>query len=200
APAWEASASVAFELNLPIDHPTLLDLSVGTRVAIQGTVITAGAEVHRQLAEGAEIPEEVVEGSLLFHCRPHLVRKGKRFHALAIEPEVSAPYEPQVPDWLSGRHFRGFLGYGGFSDEVFQHFRRFTGCYLQTFAGAGASLARYVTGARELPFGSGLKGPDAMWALEVGNLPAVVTMDFQGSNLLQMISQGTARNLASIGE
>ena len=191
---------MAFELNLPLDHPTLLDLSVGTRVAIRGTMITAGAEVHRQLAAGAKIPEEVVEGTMLFHCRPHLVRKGKKFRALSVDPEISAAYEPQIPDWLAHRQIRAFLGYGGFSDDAFQHFRRFTGCYLQTFAGAGTGLARYVTEARELPFGDGLKGPDAMWALEVENFPAIVTMDLQGRSLHQLIWEGSGRRLTSIAD
>ena len=191
---------MAFELNLPIDHPTLLELSVGTRVSIRGTMITAGAEVHRQLAEGAQIPEEVTEGTMLYHCRPHLVRQGRHWRALSIEPEISAPYEPSIPDWLGARQIRGFLGYGGFSDDAFQHFRRFTGCYLQAFSGAGTSLAQYVQSARELPFGSGLKGPDAMWALDVYNFPAIVTMDLQGRSLHQLIWEGSARRLTSIAD
>jgi fumarate hydratase class I len=190
---------VSFELNLPLTHPTLLELTMGTRVSIHGLLLTAGPEVHRQLEEGATFPEDIPEGTVLFHCRPQLSRRGRAWDAVSVEPEISAPFEHWVPDWLANRQIRGFLGYGGFGPDVFRHFSRFTGCYLQTFYGTGPALAKYVTSAREIPFGKGLKGPDAMWALEVENFPAIVTMDLKGGNLHQLIQEGSARRLPTLG-
>ena len=189
---------MTYELTLPLDHPTLLELSVGTRVAIHGTLITAGPEAHQALSDGAALPEDLPDGTILFHCRPELARKGRKWVATSVEPEFSDEYAPWVPDWLSQRQIRGFLGYGGFGPDAFQHFRRFTGCYFQTHAGAGPALAEHVVSVQEVSFGSGLKGNEAMWALEVENFPAIVTMDLQGRSLHQLIREGSGRRLTSI--
>ncbi len=190
--------TVAYDLTLPLDHPKLLELTAGTRVAITGTIITAGAEAHRQLDAGAPLPEDLPEGTILFHCRPELKRRGRHWDAVSVEPEISASFEPSLSAWLSHRRIRGFLGYGGFGESAFQHFRRFTGCYFQTYAGAGPALAEFVTTAREIPFGKGLKGPDAMWALDVVEFPAILTMDFEGSSLHRLLREGSGRKLASL--
>lgn len=167
-------------------------------MSIHGTLITASPAVHHQVVAGEALPAEITEGSVLFHCRPNLVRKGRKWAVAALEPEVSLPFESSIPECLSNRLFRGFLGYGGFSDQAFAHFRRFTGCFLQTFAGTGPALASYVQSVTEVPFGSGLKGPDAMWALDVAGLPAIVTMDLQGRSLHQLIAEGSGRRLTSM--
>ena len=189
---------MALPLELPLDHPKLLSLSVGTRVALHGRVITAGAEVHRQLEAGEKLPDDLGEGVVLVHARPQLVRKGKKWRVISLEPEASAGYEAQIPQWLSQRQVRGFLGYGGFSEAAFEQFRRFTGCYFQTFSGTGPALADCVLSAEEIPFGNGLKGPDAMWSLELQGLPAVVTMDLQGRSLHRLIAEGSGRRFAAL--
>lgn len=190
---------MSFDLKLPLDHQTMIEhLTVGTRVAIHGTIITAGPEAHRQLAAGARLPDETPEGTLLYHCRPVLKRRGSKWDAVSIEPEISAAHEASVAGWLSHRQVRGFIGYGGFGDEAFQHFRRFTGCYLQTYAGTGPALAECVKNARELRFGEGLKGPDAVWMLDVEGLPAIVTMGLEGGNFPKMILNGTAQRLKTL--
>jgi fumarate hydratase subunit beta len=190
---------VTFELKLPLDHQTIIEhLTVGTRVAITGTIITAGPEAHRQLASGARLPDDTPEGTLLLHCRPVLKRRGSKWDAVSIEPEISATHENSVAGWLSHRQVRGFIGYGGFGDDAFQHFRRFTGCYLQTYAGAGPALAEHVLNARELHFGEGLKGQDAVWMLDVEGFPAIVTMGLEGGNFQKMIQNGTAQRLKTL--
>jgi tartrate dehydratase beta subunit/fumarate hydratase class I family protein len=190
---------VAFPLKLPLDHQTIIEhLTVGTRVAITGTIISASPEANRQLATGARLPEDTPEGTLLLHCRPHLKRRGSKWDAVSIEPEISAAHEASVAGWLSHRQVRGFIGYGGFGDDAFQHFRRFTGCYLQTYAGAGPALAEHVKNARELRFGEGLKGSDAVWMLDVEDFPAIVTMGLEGGNFQRMMQNGTAQRLKTL--
>jgi fumarate hydratase class I len=197
-------AKLSTELVLPLDHAKLLELSAGTRVTITGTLIAAGREVHRQILAGTAIPSDLPEGALpdgtlVIHTRPALVRKGRRWGVTSVEPEISLAYEKAITHWLSIKSARGFIGFGGFSDESLPLFRRFSGVYLQTHAGAGPALAEHVVEAREIPFGEGLKGSDALWALDVKGFPAIVTMDLHGCSLHRLIEEGSARHLAAAG-
>lgn len=188
---------MSYDLTLPLTQDALVELSYGTRVSITGTLIVGGPEVQREIVAGKELPEGIPEGSILVHCRPLLVRKGRKWAVRSLEPDRSAPYESAVSAWLARRSIRAFLGYGGFSTEALEWFHRLSGCYLEAFAGTGPVLAEYVTSVNEIPF-AGLKGPDALWAMEVEEFPAVVTMDMQGNSLYEMLRSGSTRNLTAL--
>ncbi len=173
-------------LELPATTETARELRVGDEVLVRGRLITGREEAVRHLA-GHDDPRvrPLAEGSLLYHCGP-VVARDPRTGALrfvAAGPSASARAEPWQAEAIARYGLRGVVGMGGMGPRTLAALGRHGAVYLHAIDGLSVTLARCVS-AVEGPFGpEGRAAPDAIWAIEVRDFPALVTMDAWGGNL-----------------
>jgi fumarate hydratase class I len=92
---------------------------------------------------------------------------------------------------------RVIIGKGGLGQKSLEAMKRYGAVYLHTVSGAAALLAERIVsveGVWKKEFGL----PEAMWALRVEDLPAIVTMDSHGRSIHQEIRQATKEQLERI--
>jgi fumarate hydratase class I len=97
------------------------------------------------------------------------------------------------------RHFnlKGVLGKGGMGEKTLRACQETPAVYFHAVGGAAALIAQRVVKVLDvfmLEFGV----PEAMWVIQVADLPAVVTMDAHGSSLHREIEERSRTELARL--
>lgn len=183
-------------LNSPFDAATARSLNAGERLYLSGTVVTARDQVHKYLAEGHKPPIDL-RGLVIYHCGPVTVSEGEGWRVTAAGPTTSMREEPYEPYVISHYQPGAIMGKGGMGAETLNAMQEHACVYLNVTGGAAQYLAgciKKVTGVLLPEFGQ----PEAMWVLEVENMPAIVTMDSHGNSLHRDIEISTAENLARL--
>jgi len=184
------------KITSPFSPDIARHLSTGDRVSISGKIITARDQVHKYLACGGKSPLDLT-GMVIYHCGPVAVREGNQWRIIAAGPTTSIREEPYESTLI--RTFRpgAIMGKGGMGEETRQTLRS-EGCvYLHLTGGAASYIARSILHVHEvhfLDFGQ----PEAMWVLEVKDLPALVTMDSQGRSLHTEIENNSLKRFQQL--
>jgi fumarate hydratase class I len=92
---------------------------------------------------------------------------------------------------------KGVIGKGGMGPKTLQGCQDVPGVYFHAIGGAASFIAQSVTrvlGVYKLEFGM----PEAIWAIQVQDFPAVVTMDAHGGSLHQAVEERSGRALADL--
>jgi fumarate hydratase class I len=125
----------------------------------------------------------LLEGGAIYHCGPVVAGlETKEYRFVAAGPTTSTREEPYQAEVM--RHFgvRAVIGKGGMGARTLAACQEVPGVYLHAIGGAATLIAgtvQRVLGVYKLEFGV----PEAMWAIEVKDFPAVVTMDSHGQSL-----------------
>ncbi len=184
------------KLISPIDHETAKQLKAGDRVTISGRIVTARDQVHKHLFSGEKPPLDL-DGMVIYHCGPVTVNDGDTWRITAAGPTTSMREEPYEAEIIRRYRPAAIMGKGGMGAETLKAMQE-TGCvYLNVTGGAAQYLARCikkVEGVMLLEFGQ----PEAMWVLEVEDLPALVTMDSHGRSLHADIAEKSTVRLAQL--
>ena len=93
---------------------------------------------------------------------------------------------------------RAVIGKGGMGGKTLAALQEAGAVYLNAIGGAAQFYARTierVDGVSLTEFGT----PEAMWHLEVRDVPAIVTMDAHGNSLHKDVETSSAAQLAAIG-
>jgi fumarate hydratase subunit beta len=201
------------KLHIPLSDSSITNLVVGDPVLLSGTVITGRDMAHKWLTDtfikGIREPQgddlqtyaairPLLQGGVLYHCGPvvsGLPEKNYRF--VAAGPTTSIREEPYQGDVM--RHFsvKAVIGKGGMGKETLAACREVPGVYLHAIGGAASLIAKTVqrvTAVYKLEFGV----PEAMWVIEVKDLPAVVTMDAHGHSLHEEVEENSQKVLQKL--
>jgi fumarate hydratase class I len=197
-------ASAAFprtghEISLaaPVGEDDIRRLKVGDVVLVSGRVYTGRDAVHAHLMKHE--PPVDLQGGVLYHCGPVVVRDGEGWRVTAAGPTTSIREEPYQGDILRRYGVRVVIGKGGMGKKTLEALRETGAVYLNAIGGAAQFYARCiegVSGVSLLEFGT----PEAMWHLEVRDFPAIVTMDAHGNSLHQQIEEESGRRLGMLAE
>ncbi|OGN74441.1 MAG: fumarate hydrolyase [Chloroflexi bacterium GWB2_49_20] len=186
------------EINIPISDETIRSLKVGDPVTLNGIMLTGRDTVHKWMIDtfirktrppqgddlqvyGAIKP--LLKDSLIYHCGP--VVSGldtKQYKFVAAGPTTSIREEPYQAEVMKHFNLKGVIGKGGMGPKTLQGCRDAPAVYFHAIGGAASYIAQSVTRVLEvykLEFGV----PEAMWVIEVIDLPVVVTMDAHGQSL-----------------
>lgn len=181
--------SEAIKLTTPLEESTIRNLRVGRKVLFSGTIVTARDAAHRYLVERSDddpFPFDLA-GSAIYHCGPVLTREKDRWRVVSAGPTTSMRMEMYQGDVLRRYGVRAIIGKGGMGAATLAAMAEAPAVYLAAPSGAGALLAgciERVLGVWKLEeFGS----PEALWQLEVRDLPAVVAADCVGGNLFETV-------------
>ena len=183
-------------LRAPVTDEQVRALKVGDLVLISGRVNTGRDAVHAHLMK--HDPPTSLQGSVLYHCGPVVMKEGDGWRVTAAGPTTSIREEPYQADIIRRYGVRAVIGKGGMGAKTLGALKDAGAVYLNAIGGAAQFYARTidrVEGVSLLEFGT----PEAMWHLEVTDFPAIVTMDAHGNSLHKDIEEASATELAAIG-
>ena len=182
-------------LSTPLSEEDVRNLKAGDVVLLDGTVNTARDAVHKYLFDGGDLAS--MHGSVIYHCGPVVIRDGEEYRVVAAGPTTSIREEPYQADIIERFGIRAVMGKGGMGEKTRMACQQHGCVYLHGIGGAAqvyAQSVEKVLGVDLEEFGS----PEAVWNLEVKNLPAVVTIDAHGRSLHQEVSKHSQQLLSAI--
>jgi fumarate hydratase class I len=183
-------------LQTPLSEAQVRALRVGDVVLVSGRVNTGRDAVHAHLMK--HDPPIDLNGSVLYHCGPVVVKEGSGWKVTAAGPTTSIREEPYQADIIRRYGVRAVIGKGGMGAKTLAALMDAGAVYLNAVGGAAQFYARAidrVEGVSLMEFGT----PEAMWHLQMTDFPAIVTMDAHGNSLHKDIEEASAAELALLG-
>lgn len=173
-------------LELPLTADAIRELRVGDEVRIRGRIVTAREAAHRWLARTDEPAVRAwTEGGVVYHCGPVVARDpaSGAWRFVAAGPSTSLRMEPWEAEVIARYGVRAVLGKGGMGPRTHDALRAHGAVYLHSVGGLAVTLARHVRRVLSVHLLDELGITEAVWHVEVEDLPAVVTMDAHGDTL-----------------
>ena len=201
------------EVTIPIRDDVIRSLKVGDPVALSGVMITGRDTVHKWMIETFirktrapqgddlevyEALKPILNGGIIYHCGP--VVSGldtKQYKFVAAGPTTSIREEPYQAEVMMHFNLKGVIGKGGMGPKTLKGCQEVPGVYFHAIGGAATLIAGSVTkvlGVYKYDFGV----PEAMWVIEVKDLPVVVTMDAHGQSLHEVVEKDSNKVLAEL--
>lgn len=188
-------------LKLPLSRDDVLSLKAGDIVSLSGLLITGRDRVHRFLTD-RPLPKESIpfdlEGTVLYHCGPIVRKTGEGHQIISAGPTTSMRVEMYEPAVIEHYGIRGIMGKGGMGPKTLEACKKFGCVYFHTIGGAAVYLAQRITKIRDVWKLDEFGPTEAMWLLEVQELPAFVTMDAHGNNLHQEIEDRSSEKFREL--
>jgi fumarate hydratase subunit beta len=155
-------------------------LHAGDSVELTGRVISlrdaSAARLARTLGNG-EPPPIVLENQILYAVGPSPPKPGQVIGSAG--PTTTARMARYLPA-LFKAGVRAVIGKGELHGDDMAHFVGQRAVYLAAIGGLGALLAKQISSASVVAYED--LGPEALYALEVHDFPAVVIIDRHGCN------------------
>jgi fumarate hydratase class I len=187
-------ANEPIQMRLPASEDALRALRIGDEVLITGTVVTARDMAHKYMVEQRpESLRDILEGALIYHCGPIMVRDGEGWRIVSAGPTTSSREEPYQADVLENYRLGGVIGKGGMGEKTSAALKKCGAVYFHAVGGAGTLLAKRVKKVREVRMLEEFGVPEAFWVLEVQDFPVVVTMDSVGGSLHREVLEASAQ-------
>jgi fumarate hydratase class I len=191
-------------VTIPIPDDAIRELKVGDPVALNGVMITGRDTVHKWMIETFirktrppqgddlqvyEALKPVLNGGIIYHCGPVVAGLDtKQYRFVAAGPTTSIREEPYQAEVMKHFNLKGVIGKGGMGAKTLKGCQEVPAVYFHAIGGAATFIAQSVTrvlGVHKLDFGV----PEAIWVIEVKDLPVVVTMDAHGQSLHEVVER-----------
>lgn len=182
-------------LTPPLTEEQMRSLRVGDIVILNGEMYTGRDAVHAYLMKNP--PPVDLNGAVLYHCGPVMLKNGERWTVKAAGPTTSIREEPYQADVIKRYGVRAVIGKGGMGAKTLAALKESGAVYLNGIGGAAQFYARTiheVLGVDLMEFGI----PEAMWHLRVQGFPAIVTMDANGNSLHAGVEQESGSALEAL--
>ena len=172
-------------IKAPLDAETARSLRAGDYVYISGTIYTARDEAHKRMQEalnaGEKLPVELEE-NIIYYLGPTPARPGRVIGSAG--PTTSSRMDKYTPQMLD-LGLRGMIGKGKRTQEVRDAIVRNGAVYFAAVGGAGALLSRQIIKSEVIAYED--LGTEAIRKLEVENLPVIVVIDSEGTDLYEKV-------------
>ncbi len=178
------------ELHLPLREEDARALALGEKILLTGIIYTARDAAHKYLA-GAPDPTRLpdLRGAVLYHCGPVIVRDGDAWKVTAAGPTTSIREEPYEADVIARYGIRAIIGKGGMGKRTLDACASHGCVYLSAVGGAAQVFAESIRRVRNVFMLQEFGAPEALWELEVCQMPLIVTMDAHGNSLHQQVAE-----------
>lgn len=179
-----------YELFTPLKKEDIKKLVAGDVVYINGIVYTARDEAHAHILELDEAGEKLpfdLDGAVIYHCGPLMVKEEGQWKAVAAGPTTSARMSKMTPRLLEKHTVYALIGKGGMQGvtEVLKG----KCVYLAYTGGCAALAAGSIKKVRSVHWPE-LGMPEAVWELEVEHFgPLVVGIDAHGNDLFEKVRE-----------
>jgi fumarate hydratase subunit beta len=165
------------KISTPLTEDQIKSLKAGEPVLLSGILFTARDQAHKRLIEKRG-QAHLLKGQIIYYCGPTATPKGKAIGSCG--PTTSSRMDPFTPTLLRAG-VKGMIGKGGRSQEVQAAIKKYRAVYFLAFAGCGALISKYVRKASPVAFKE--LGPEAIYKLEVKDLPLIVGIDAKGKSV-----------------
>lgn len=169
-------------LTTPLDDKQIASLRAGNEVLLSGVVYTARDAAHKRfmalLKNKAKLPIDLA-GQVLYYCGPAPAKPGMPIGSAG--PTTSSRMDVYTPDLIAATGLRGMIGKGGRSGAVVDAMLRWGCIYFAAVGGAGALIAHSVVASSCVCYDD--LGPEAVYRLEVREMPLIVAIDSRGNDL-----------------
>jgi len=170
-----------FKIKLPFEARKLAGLKAGDTVLISGTVYTARDQAHKRLARAlnkrSSLPFDL-KGQVIYYCGPGPKPRKKIIGSCG--PTTSSRMDVFTPKLLKAGLI-GMIGKGRRCRQVVEAIRKYKAVYFLAYAGCGALISKYVKKMKLVAYRE--LGPEAIYQLEVCDLPLIVGIDAKGRSL-----------------
>ncbi|WBM71558.1 class I fumarate hydratase [Buttiauxella sp. WJP83] len=182
-----SARTVQLDLNRPLK--AILDdlsaLSIGTRVSLNGPIVVARdiahAEIKARLDKGEPMPD-YMKNHIVYYAGP--AKTPDNLACGSLGPTTGGRMDGYVDQFQAAGGSLIMLSKGNRSQQVTDACHKHGGFNLGSIGGAAALLAQqYVKSLRCLEYPE--LGMEAVWMMEVKNLPAFVLVDDKGNNFFQ---------------
>lgn len=167
------------KLTTPLDREAVQKLKAGDQVSLSGVIYTGRDAAHKRLVEayhaGEKLPVDLRD-QVIYYVGPCPARPGKVIGAAG--PTTSGRMDRYAPVTIAELGLRGMIGKGLRSQEVIEAIKQHGAVYFLAVGGAGALLAQRIKKAKVIAYED--LGPEAIYRLEVEELPLVVGIDCRG--------------------
>lgn len=187
---------MSIALTTPISEAQIRALKVGDTVELNGRLYTGRDAVHQRLHSGSKPPVDL-QGQVIYHCGPVMVKVGDRWECRGAGPTTSSREEPYQWEVIRDHGIRGVIGKGGMGEKTLAACRQYGCVYLHAIGGAAQVCAERITrvdGVDWMELGS----PEAIWHLWVEKFPVIVTIDSHGNSLHREVAAASASLMASL--
>lgn len=168
-------------ITTPLDAKTVAGLRAGEEVLLSGVIYTARDQAHLRLAGMISRCKKLpvpVKGEMIYYCGPTPAPRGKVIGSCG--PTTSGRMDAFTPGLVKAG-LKGMIGKGKRSDAVRASIKRHKAVYFIAPAGAGAYLNTKVKSCKVIAFDD--LGPEAIYMLEVVDLPLIVGIDSKGRDV-----------------
>jgi len=170
------------KITAPFGPDVTATLHAGDRVLLSGKIWTGRDAAHKRLCalldEGKPLPVNL-ENEVIYFVGPCPAPPGAVIGSAG--PTTSGRMDAYSPRLIDTCHLAGMIGKGGRSAEVVAAMRRGPAVYFAATGGAGALISRCIKKAEVAAFDD--LGPEAIFRLEIEDLPLVVAIDCFGKSL-----------------
>jgi fumarate hydratase subunit beta len=171
-------------LSTPLSDILVKTLKSGDQVLLNGIIYTARDAAHKRLMalieKGEDLPVDL-RGQVLYYCGPTPAKPGRPIGSAG--PTTSSRMDRYTPRLLAATGLAGMIGKGERSPEVITAIKEHGAVYFAATGGAGALIGKTVISSRVVCYED--LGPEAIYQLEVRNLPLVVAIDCRGNDLFK---------------
>lgn len=159
----------------------IINLKMGERILLSGTVYTARDAAHKRITEQmemGEVPPFPLQNAVIYYAGPTPTPKGMVIGSCG--PTTSGRMDVYTPRLLDAG-LKGMIGKGKRSPEVIEAIKRNQAVYLCAIGGAGALAARCVQDMEVIAYDD--LGCESVKRLTVKNFPLIVAIDAMGNNI-----------------
>lgn len=171
-------------LSTPLTEEKVKNLKAGDTVLLSGTMYTARDAAHKRLIElldnGKELPINIKDETI-YYVGPSPAKPGQIIGSAG--PTTSYRMDPYAPRLLD-LGLKGMIGKGKRNDEVIDAIKRNKAIYFGAIGGAAALIAKSIVESEIIAYED--LGAEAIRKIKVKDMPLVVIIDSEGTNLYEV--------------
>lgn len=151
-------------------------------INLSGTIVTARDKAHNYLLDN----DVDLKYDIIYHCGPIIKKIDDHFQIISAGPTTSARMNKYEAEIIRKYNIKAIIGKGGMDQKTHDALIKNKGVYFVAFGGCGVLMRESIVKVVEVKkqeFGM----PEAMWVLEVKNMPLFVGMDTHGNNIFKKV-------------
>jgi fumarate hydratase subunit beta len=168
-------------ITAPLTREARAGLKCGQEVLLTGAIYTARDAAHKELERlihEKRRPVFDLKDAVIYYAGPTPCRPDGSFGSCG--PTTSSRMDKFAPALLN-MGVAAMIGKGSRSDSVKAAIRKHKAVYFLAIGGAGAYLAKRIKSSALVAFDN--LGPEAIYRLEVEDLPLIVGIDSNGKDI-----------------